>query len=281
MLYYSTRNPKNKFTLSEAISLGLANDGGLFMPERFPLIDITKLNATQDYASFAETILRDYFLGDELESSLSMICKNALNFPVPLTRVDESTELLELFHGQTLSFKDFGASFLSECLNILSKNKKITIMVATSGDTGSAVANAFYGKQNVNIVVLFPKGKISKRQEKQITCYDGNVVSLEVNGSFDDCQQIVKESFNDDFWQNKMHISSANSINLGRLLPQLTYYAYTSYHAYIKTGKNSNFIIPTGNLGNATAAYFAKQMGFPIGKIVLATNANRVIVNDN
>lgn len=279
MLYYSTRDKSNKVTLSEAISLGLAKDGGLFMPERFPIIDVNKLDPKQNYKEFASVILKDYFVGDKLESHLTTICHNAFKFPVPLSKIDENTELLELFHGQTLSFKDFGASFLAECLNVLSVDKKITIMVATSGDTGSAVASAFYGKDNVNIVVLFPKDKISKRQEKQITCYDGNVLALEVNGTFDSCQKIVKESFSDDFWQNIMHISSANSINLGRLLPQLTYYAYTSYHAYVKTGKKSNFVIPTGNLGNATAAYFAKKMGFPIGKIVLATNANKVIVD--
>ncbi|MCC2644309.1 MAG: threonine synthase, partial [Burkholderiales bacterium] len=196
------------------------------------------------------------------------------------TKLDNKTQILELYHGPTLSFKDFGAQFLAETMNELAKitgDKKITVMVATSGDTGSAVANAFYGKSNVNIVVLFPKGQISKRQEQQIATYNDNVIAIALDGTFDDCQSIVKEAFSDEWWHNTAHISSANSINLGRLLPQMTYYAYTSYHSHLQTRQAVNLVIPTGNLGNATAAYFAKSMGFPIEKIVLSTNANRVI----
>ncbi|MCC2625526.1 MAG: threonine synthase [Burkholderiales bacterium] len=280
MFYYSTRNKEKKVTLAEAISIGLADDGGLFLPAYFPKIDLSGIDQNMSYANFAAAILKDYFAGDILESSLGRICHNAFNFPLPLTVVDDKTQILELYHGPTLSFKDFGAQFLSETMNELAKldkNKKITVMVATSGDTGSAVANAFYGKSNINIVVLFPKGQISKRQEQQIATYSDNVVAIAVNGNFDNCQSIVKEAFTDKWWENIAHISSANSINLGRLLPQMTYYAYTSYHSYLKTGKSVNFIIPTGNLGNATAAYFAKSMGFPIDKIVLSTNANKII----
>jgi threonine synthase len=280
MLYYSTRNKETKVTLAEAISTGLADDGGLFLPEYFPNIDMSAIDEHMSYANFAATILKDYFAGDILEASLGKICHNAFNFSLPLTKLDDTTQILELYHGPTLSFKDFGAQFLSEVMNELAKldeDKKITIMVATSGDTGSAVANAFYGKSNINIIVLFPKGQVSKRQEQQIATYNDNVIAIAVEGTFDNCQSIVKEAFTDKWWQNTAHISSANSINLGRLLPQMTYYAYTSYHSYLQTGKGVNFIIPTGNLGNATAAYFAKNMGFPIDKIVLATNANQII----
>lgn len=278
MLYYTTRNKDKKVTLAQAISMGLADDGGLFLPELFPQINCLVLDRQMSYASFAAVILKDYFAGDVLESSLGKICHNAFNFSVPLTTLDDRTRILELYHGPTLSFKDFGAQFLAGVLNELAQaDKKITIMVATSGDTGSAVANAFYGKANVNVVVLFPKGQISKRQEQQIATYNNNVLTIAVNGTFDDCQTIVKEAFASPWWQDVAQVTSANSINLGRLLPQLTYYAYTSFHNYLETGFPTNLIIPTGNLGNATAAYFAKNMGFPIGKIVLATNANSII----
>lgn len=280
MFYHSTRNEEKKITLSQAISLGLAKDGGLFIPERFPQINLSVLDRQMSYAGFAAVILKDFFINDKLEAYLGKICHNAFNFPLPLTRLDSATQILELYHGPTLSFKDFGAQFLAECMNYLAKiesDKKITIMVATSGDTGSAVANAFYGKSNANVVVLFPKGQISHRQEQQIATYEDNVIAIAVDGTFDDCQRIVKEAFSDKWWQDVAHISSANSINLGRLLPQMTYYAYVSYHQYLQDGRPANFIIPTGNLGNATAAYFAKNMGFPIDKIILSTNANRVI----
>ncbi|HLX52407.1 MAG TPA: threonine synthase [Aquella sp.] len=280
MLYYSTRNREKMVTLAEAISKGLADDGGLFLPEYFPKVDLLALDKRISYANFAADILKGYFAGDVLRSSLGRICHNAFNFPVPLTKLDDKTQILELYHGPTLSFKDFGAQFLAETMNELAKldkGKKITVMVATSGDTGSAVANAFYGKSNANVVVLFPKGQISKRQEQQIATYNDNVIAIAIDGTFDNCQKIVKEAFADTWWHNTAHVTSANSINLGRLLPQMTYYAYTSFHSYLKTGKAVNLIIPTGNLGNATAAYFARSMGFPIDKIVLSTNANSVI----
>lgn len=280
MLFYSTRNKEKMVTLSEAITLGLADDGGLFLPEWFPKVNLSSLDRQMSYAGFAAVILKDYFAGDKLESSLGKICHNAFNFSIPLSKLDDNTQIIELYHGPTLSFKDFGAQFLAGSMNELAKldeDKKITIMVATSGDTGSAVANAFYGKSNVNIVVLYPKGQISKRQEQQIATYGDNVMAIAVDGTFDSCQKIVKDAFADNWWQNTAHISSANSINLGRLLPQMTYYAYISYHSYLQTSKAINLIIPTGNLGNATAAYFAKNMGFPIDKIVLSTNANCVI----
>lgn len=191
--------------------------------------------------------------------------------------MNETDYVLELFHGPTLSFKDIGARFLAECLDVL--EKKITIMVATSGDTGSAVAGAFYQKKNINVIILYPKGKISTRQEHQITCWGDNVLALAVEGTFDDCQRLVKTAFLDPWWQTHLHVSSANSINIGRLLPQMTYFAYHSFQFYREYNAMPGFIIPTGNLGHATAAYWAKLMGFPIREIVLATNANQPIAD--
>ncbi len=185
--------------------------------------------------------------------------------------------MLNLCCGPTLSFKDFGARFLAECIHSLSTQFKTTIMVATSGDTGSAVASAFYEKENIQVILLYPKGKVSKKQEHQLNCWDKNILSLAVDGTFDDCQKLVKDAFNNNFFKNTMRLSSANSINIGRLLPQICYYAYTSvkYVAQYKTAPG--FIIPTGNLGNATAAFWAKEMGFPIREIVLSTNENKVL----
>lgn len=277
MLFYSTRDKNNKKTVSQAILQGLAEDGGLFVPEYFPQINWRDLDKNLSYTQFAAKILADYFHGDELESQLADICRNAFNFPLPVEQLDDNTYIMELFQGPTLSFKDFGARFLAECMSRLSKNRKTTIIVATSGDTGSAVASAFHNKNNVNVVVMFPNGQISKRQEQQITCWGDNILALAVTGTFDDCQKIVKQSFTDSWWTEQAHLSSANSINIARLLPQLTYYAFTSWQFYLTHGKDAGYIIPTGNVGNSTAAYWAKAMGFPIREIVLATNANRVI----
>lgn len=277
MHFYSTRDKNNHKSVSQAILQGLAEDGGLFVPEYFPQIEWNKLDPKLSYPEFAGIILQEYFAGDELAPQLADICKNAFNFPLPLHRLDDSTYVMELIHGPTLSFKDFGARFLAECMSRLSKERPTTIIVATSGDTGSAVASAFYQKPNVDVVVMFPKGQISQRQEQQITCWGDNILAVAVRGTFDDCQKIVKQSFGEKWWIERAHLSSANSINIARLLPQLTYYAYTSWQFYLAHGKKAGFIIPTGNVGNSTAAFWAKAMGFPIREIVLATNANRVI----
>lgn len=277
MKYISTRNHNLYKSLSEAITSGLVNDGGLFMPDVMPKIDFSEFSTINSYPEFSSKILSEFFMGDELHQALPEICDSALNFPVPLEKINDNTFELELFHGPTLSFKDVGARFLSECLDRLSPHRKTTIMVATSGDTGSAVASALHGKSNINVIILYPKGQISKRQEHQITCWGSNVIALAVNGNFDDCQALVKSAFQNPFWQQHFSLGSANSINIGRLLPQITYYAYSSMQFYQKYNVMPGFIIPTGNLGNATAGYFAKLMGFPIREIVLSTNANSTI----
>ncbi len=277
MQFISTANKAAPQTLSRAILLGLAEDGGLFVPKTFPQISLNEFKADWKYPSFAQKILGPYFQGDPLENQLAAFCQAAFTFHLPLKTINPNTFILELFHGPTLSFKDFGARFLAEALKVLSGTHKTTVMVATSGDTGSAVASAFYLKPHLQVIVLYPEGQISPRQEQQITCWGDNVVALSVKGNFDDCQRLVKSAFQDKSWQTEFHLSSANSINIGRLLPQLAYYAYTSLCFYQEHQEAPGFIVPTGNLGNATACYWAKKMGFPIREIVLAVNANLTI----
>ncbi len=277
MYFVSTNQQAAPCTLSEAIHRGLAQDGGLFIPQAFPHLDLRRFSADLSFPDFAQSVLKPFFEGDILENQLSDFCQRAFNFPLPLKKIDSSTSILELFHGPTLSFKDFGARFLAEALNFLSGPQKTTVMAATSGDTGSAVAAAIYLKPHLQTVILYPEGKISARQEHQMTCWDENVLALAVKGTFDDCQTLVKSAFQDPVWNRLLHLSSANSINIGRLLPQVCYYAYISFQFYHARKQAPGFIIPTGNLGNATAAYWAKILGFPIREIVLATNANLVL----
>lgn len=279
MLFHSTLNPQQRISIAAAISNGLAEDGGLYVPEHLPTIDYHDFLNISSYAEFAAKLLSHFFQDDPLSQSLPEFCQRAFNFPIPLRPVNEQTWLMELFHGPTLSFKDFGARFLAECLNQLSTNKKTTIMVATSGDTGSAVAAAFHQKANINAIVLYPFGKISARQEQQMICWQDNIRALAVEGSFDDCQRLVKSAFQDPWWQQHTHLSTANSINIGRLLPQIVYYAYSSLQFFKQHHTQPGYVVPSGNLGNVTAAFFAKTMGFPIREVSLALNANRVVLD--
>lgn len=276
MNFISTRNPVIARTLSTAIQEGLAADGGLFVPESMPVIDSDCFPSELSYPMFASRLLAHFFNTELLASKLDSLCEQAFNFPIPLKQLDSNLFVLELFHGPTSSFKDIGARFLAESLNETADCQK-TIIVATSGDTGSAVASAFYRKLNYRAVILYPYEQVSVKQEHQMTCWDENIFAFSIDGTFDQCQQLVKSAFFDPQWQGSGELSSANSINIGRLLPQMTYYAYSSMQFYKKYGVNPGFIIPSGNLGNATAAYWAKAMGFPIREIVLATNANRVL----
>ncbi len=276
MYYLSTAAQTPPQGLSAAIRSGLAPDGGLFIPEALPKLSMSSFSTALSYPVFTQKLLEPFFKGDELESKLASFCDQAFSFPLPLKTINPTTFLLELFHGPTLSFKDFGARFLAEALNALAE-QKITVMVATSGDTGSAVASAFSHKPQLQLIILYPRGKISARQEQQITCWDRNVLALSVDGNFDDCQKLVKAAFQDPWWQKKLQLSSANSINIARLLPQMSYYAYTSLQFYHHYQTAPGFIVPSGNLGNATAGFWAQALGFPIREIVLATNANLVI----
>jgi len=265
MKLISTRGNSPAVTISQAIDAGLAPDGGLYVPEYFPKYQGGNFDLV--------TTLAPFFEGDPLSSSLKEICESAFNFPIPLRN-----HVLELFHGPTAAFKDVGARFLAECQVRLAKENR-TVLVATSGDTGGAVAAAYHGRSHFEVIILFPKGMVSTRQLHQLTCWGGNVRAFAVEGTFDDCQRMAKEAFADPEWKKSTTLTSANSINIGRLLPQMTYYANASVNYKKNFGVAPGFIIPSGNLGNSVAALWAKKMGFPIGKIVMATNANRSILD--
>ena len=280
--YLSTRGTAPHATLSEAIARGLAADGGLYVPNRLPTVDRAALKPLSGLPALAHTALQGFFAGDRLQPLLGEIAAAALDLPAPTTAIANSRHalfVLELFHGPTAAFKDFGARFLAQCLQRLetAAAPPLTILVATSGDTGGAVAAAFHRRPWARVVILYPKGLVSPRQEQQLTCWGGNVASLRVDGTFDDCQRLVKEAFVDASLNRRHRFSSANSINIGRLLPQMVYYIASSLEIEQRTGSRANFIIPAGNLGNAFAAVWARALGLPIDRIILAHNANRTV----
>jgi len=280
--YTSSRGSAPAITLSESIRQGLAPDGGLYMPERLPRVDSTTLAGALRLPQVAREALAGFFAGDRLEAQLGTIADAALDLAAPTTAVEGAAHrlfALELFHGPTAAFKDFGARFLAESLQCLEgeATQPLTILVATSGDTGGAVAAAFHLRRWVRVVILYPKGLVSARQEQQLTCWGDNVISLRIDGTFDDCQRLVKEAFVDHSLRHRHRFSSANSINIGRLLPQMVYYVASSLDVERRTGAKASYIIPAGNLGNAFAAVWARELGFPIGRIILAHNANRTV----
>ncbi|NBC87741.1 MAG: threonine synthase [Bacteroidetes bacterium] len=279
MNYVSTRNTDHSVSLSDALQEGLAPDGGLYVPSAFPSIPPEAFEGCTTAEAIAERMLEPFFDGDVLAPEVPGIVSDMYGFSVPLKDVGAQTRVLELFHGPTAAFKDVGARFLASSLSRLNRSatEPLTILVATSGDTGAAVAAAFWKKPNVEVIVLYPKGRVSDRQEKQLTGWGANVQTIAVRGVFDDCQRLVKAAFQNDTWQNRKRLSSANSINIGRLLPQMTYYAVASLRVWRETGNEANFIVPSGNLGNALACVYARQSGLPIGEVVLATNANRPV----
>lgn len=283
MKFVSTRGTAAATTLSQALAEGIAPDGGLYVPEGLPLFSPHHFPDSLALEAVARHLLRPFASADLLEPHLQMICERAFDFPVPLTRLEGTpgcASVLELFHGPTCAFKDFGARFLAGCLDrIHHGGRKLTILVATSGDTGGAVAAAFHDMPWADVVLLYPKGLVSPRQAHQLACWGGIVRTFAVLGTFDDCQRIVKEAFRDPALAGALQLSSANSINIGRLLPQMAYYASASLQIWRTEGRKPNFIVPTGNLGNATACVLAREMGLPIGDVVLATNANRTIVD--
>ena len=280
MKYSSTRDDTVSVDLSSALIAGLAADGGLYVPKNLPTFTAQDFAADDSLTAVATRLLQPFFAGDALAGELGAICTQAFDFPVMLKALPiEQTWLLELFHGPTAAFKDFGARFLAACMQRLRKADQapLTILVATSGDTGAAVAAAFHGLPGLRVVVLYPDGRVSPRQAHQLGCFGGNVTALRVAGSFDDCQRLVKQALSDRELQARVALSSANSISLGRLLPQMSYYAHASIMHWRQTGTSLNFVIPTGNLGNALAAMLARACGLPISEIALATNANRVL----
>lgn len=277
MKYVSTRDKNGKeFSCSEAILKGLAPDGGLFVPKSLPH-DISSFTLDNGLSYALYSAIKPFFEGDELEDELLDICNDAFSFPLPFREIEDKKVFMELIYGPTSAFKDFGARFLACTMErlLVKKGEEKTILVATSGDTGGAVAAAFYKRKNLKAKVLFPKDRVALRQRAQLTTWGENIESYEVNGSFDDCQKMVKEAFMDEKYSS--FLSSSNSINIGRLLPQMAYYAYASSLFLLKYGEEPTIIIPSGNVGNATGAYWAKEMGYPIKKIVLACNANKTI----
>src|SRR5262245_21298985 len=272
MRFRSTRSASLPVGLSIAIQTSIAPDGGLFIPESFPIFDPRDFDGLETWQEIGERVLGPFFDGDELRDQLADICREAFNLPIPLSYINDDTAVLELFHGPTAAFKDIGARFLAAYVSRLSGRH--TVLVATSGDTGGAVAAAFHEHPAIPVVILFPRKRVSPRQQQQLTCWGKSVRAFAVRGDFDDCQRIVKAALASKAWASEKGLLSANSINLGRLLPQTVYYAAAGIWYQRKRGVAPGFIIPTGNLGNAVAAFWARQMGLPVRETVLATNAN-------
>lgn len=279
MRYVSTRNRSDTATLSDAILRGIAPNGGLYVPAHLPEVYLSDFGGAEGLVPVGRVLLEPFFAGDRLEAALPDLCDDALRYPAPLKQVTEGTSVLELFHGPTAAFKDYGARFLAGALSrlITPGGSGITVLVATSGDTGGAVAAACHDVPGLRVVVLYPRGRISARQEKQLTTWGGRVTAVAVHGDFDDCQRLAKEAFADDALAAEVGLTSANSINVGRLLPQMVYYADASLHYLREEGVAPGFIVPSGNLGNAVACLWAQRCGAPIREVVLATNANATI----
>ena len=280
MKFYSTNSKIHKVELEEAVRAGLPNDGGLFMPEFIPQLPESFIDKLPSLSlpEIGFKILRPFFQSAIPDEILEDICLDAFSFPAPLIQLQENLYTLELYHGPTLAFKDFGARFMARILgHFNSKNKgKNTILVATSGDTGSAVADGFYKVENIDVVILYPKGKVSNLQEKQMTTLGGNINAIAIDGNFDDCQRLVKTAFGDKKLTARFGLTSANSINVARLLPQMLYYFY-AYGQVSQKNKPIVFSVPSGNYGNLTAGVIAKKMGLPIQHFIAAANANDIV----
>ena len=283
MQYSSTRGDGRELLgFGAALQRGLAPDGGLYVPTSWPALRKEDFGADLSLPAVAERLIAPFAAGDPvLAPALAAVVGDAFNFPAPLVPIggNERYGVLELFHGPTAAFKDFGARFLAACFQRLrrSDDLPVNILVATSGDTGGAVAAAFHRRPGMQVTVLFPKGLVSPTQQQQLTCWGDNVRSLAVRGTFDDCQALVKQAFVDASMRAQFQLSSANSINLGRLLPQAVYYAATSLANFRRTGEPLSFIVPSGNLGHVVACCWARKLGMPIGEVILAHNANRTV----
>lgn len=283
MKWYSTRDQKREHgqSLREAVMMGLAPDGGLFVPERIPQADLSEAErrADESYASLASYLAGLFFDGDLDPQEIARQLASLYDFPVPLRRVGDRRYTLELFHGPTCAFKDFGAGFMGRMTGLLDRGgERLVILTATSGDTGSAVAHGFYNVPGVDVVVLYPEGRISRLQECQMTALGGNIHPLRVNGSFDDCQRLVKELFADEAFRHRRRVTSANSINLLRWIPQAFYYFYGYFLWRRETGGDHPVIVvPSGNCGNLAAGMLARRMGLPVGGFVAASNLNDVV----
>jgi threonine synthase len=280
MKVVSTRGNAPAVGIADAIAAGLAPDGGLYMPEHWPSFTPADFEGCNSTAEVATRMLAPFFEGDVLAPELARICAEAFAVEPPLRGFGPDGDyVLELFHGPTAAFKDYGAAFLAGCLSALPRDAgtPLTIVVATSGDTGAAVAGAFHGRAGIRVAILYPDGRVSPRQAHQLGCFGDNIRAFRVDGSFDDCQRMAKTVLSDAAFRAEVPLGSANSISLGRLFPQAAYYARASLQHWRATGRRLNFVVPTGNLGNALACLLARRMGLPIGEIVLASNANVVL----
>ena len=273
MRYLSTNQQSIAVGFREALFHGLAPDRGLYFPESIPEFDHAFYQKEMTYCELAAEMIHPFVSENISSAELMDICNAAFTFDIPVVCLINDIYVLELFHGPTMAFKDFAARFMAHCMEHLLL-EEITILVATSGDTGSAVANGFFGLDGIQVVILYPSGRVSAVQEQQLTTYGGNIIALEVEGSFDDCQYMVKEAFLDKNVNQQHSLSSANSINIARLLPQSVYYAW----AWKQIGANQPivFSVPSGNFGNLTGGILAKHMGLPVEKFIAATNANDV-----
>lgn len=276
LIFESTRASSAAVSLSDAIRQGLAPDGGLYVPRSMPS---SYAPAEEDLATEAHRFLTPWFVGDPLAEHLEDICKEAFDFPCPLVAMGTDSRL-ELFHGPTAAFKDFGARFLAACTRRLrGPEARTTVLVATSGDTGGAVAAAFAEAEGVDVWILYPEGRVSERQEAQLCSWGHRVRAFSVEGSFDDCQSIVKLAFGSKSLHSSLGLTSANSINLARILPQAAYHAYAAAQHQLRFGRSYRPVIPTGNLGHGVAALWARACGAPVGEIVLALNRNRACLD--
>ncbi len=285
MLYYSTNHQSPLASLQDAVVKGLAPDRGLYMPDHINRLP-NDFFQTIDNLSFQEIAFHvaNAFFGDDMEAdTLRNIVYDTLNFETPVVKVEPNIFTLELFHGPTMAFKDVGARFMARLLGYFIKKQNqtdVNVLVATSGDTGSAVANGFLGVDGIHVYVLYPKGLVSEIQEKQFTTLSQNITALEIDGTFDDCQRLVKTAFMDDDLNQKLSLTSANSINIARFLPQAFYY-FNAFAQLKKIGKADQVVVsvPSGNFGNLTAGLFAKRMGLPIKRFIAANNCNDIFLH--
>ena len=279
MRLYSTKNRGHYTNLKEAVLRGLPPDNGLYMPERIPALpaDVLENLHQLPFVEIAFAVARTLLQGAIPEPDLRKIIGEAVNFPAPLVQFDEEKYVLELFHGPSLAFKDFGARFMAQLMSYFNRGEEqeLVILVATSGDTGGAVAAGFYQTPGTRVVILYPSGKVSALQEKQLTTLGHNITALEVDGTFDDCQAMVKKAFLDESLTSRFRLTSANSINISRLIPQSFYY----FEAYkqLPEGSDVVFCVPSGNFGNLTAGLLAQRMGLPVRHFIAATNNNDVV----
>ncbi|WP_114782565.1 threonine synthase [Botryobacter ruber] len=284
MKYYSTNRQSPELSFKEAVIKGLPLDKGLFFPERVPELPPSFFEALPDMElpELAFQVLKEFTAPDIAADQLRAICNEVFTFPIPLVKVEKGIYSLELFHGPTCAFKDVGARFMSRCLQAFAtKGKPVTVLVATSGDTGSAVANGFLGVENIEVVILYPKGGVSEIQEMQFTTLGQNIRAVAVEGTFDDCQSLVKQAFSDPELAKEMQLSSANSINVARWLPQMVYYFYAwgqwKKLEHTRPAEELTISVPSGNFGNLAAGLIARKMGLPITYFIAATNRNKVV----